>query len=74
MQTMIFDIQGMTCGASLGHVYNALESLDGVSNTEVSLRRGQVTLLTDPACVTALQVEAVIKKLGYRANIRLISG
>ncbi|MDY7537409.1 heavy metal-associated domain-containing protein [Undibacterium sp. RTI2.1] len=71
METMIFDIQGMTSGACLGHIYRALEGMDGVSDTELSLRDGQAIVSTDPTCVTASQVEEVIERLGYHANIHL---
>ena len=35
MQTMTFDIQGMTCGGCLGSVQRALDQLDGVSSVGI---------------------------------------
>ena len=71
MEIIIFDTKGMTRGIRLGQIYRALEGIDGVSNTALSLRDGKASLSTDPACVTASQVVEVIERLGYHANIHL---
>ena len=71
MQTLKFDVSGMTCGGCTGSVQRALSKLDGVSHVEVSLRPGMATLVTDPARITPAQIESAIAGLGYPAKVRL---
>jgi copper chaperone len=70
MQTLKFDVSGMTCGGCTGSVQRALSKLDGVSHAEVSLRPGIATVVTDPARVTPAQIESAIAGLGYPAKVR----
>ena len=70
MQSMTFDIHGMTCGGCVGGVQRSLQKMDGVSDIQVSLRPGQATLKVDPLRVSAVQIEAAIAKLGYQAKFR----
>ena len=69
MQTLNFDVLGMTCGGCTGSVQRALSKIDGVSHVDVSLSPGSATLKTDPACVTPTQFEAAIGSLGYQARV-----
>ena len=70
MQSMIFDIHGMTCGGCVGSVKRALQKVDGVSDVDVSLDRGQATVNADVSLASAAQIVAAITKLGYHANLR----
>ena len=70
MQTLSFDVSGMTCGGCSGSVQRALSQIDGVSHAEVTLRPGIATVVTDPARVTPAQIESVITRLGYPAQAR----
>ena len=70
MQTLGFDVRGLTCGGCTGSVQRALSKLDGVSYAEVSLRPGIATVVADPAHVTPIQIESAIAKLGYSAKVR----
>lgn len=70
MQTLSFDVSGMTCGGCTGSVQRTLSKLDGVSHAEVALHPGVATVVTDPARVTPAQIEAAITKLGYPAKVR----
>ena len=70
MQSMTFDIHGMTCGGCVGGVQRALQKIDGVSDIQVSLHPGKVILKVDPLRISALQIEALIAKLGYQAKYR----
>ena len=70
MQTLSFEVSGMTCGGCTGSVQRALSKVDGVSHAEVTLRPGVATVMADPALVTAAQIEAVIAQLGYPAKAR----
>ncbi len=70
MQTLSFDVSGMTCGGCTGSVQRVLSKIDGVSHAEVSLRPGVATVVADPARVTSAQIEAAITQLGYPAKAR----
>ena len=70
MQTLSFDVSGMTCGGCTSSVQRALRRLDGVSHAEVNLRPGTAMVVADPARVTPDQIETAITKLGYPAKVR----
>jgi copper chaperone CopZ len=70
MQTLSFDVSGMTCGGCTGSVQRALSKIDGVSHVEVSLRPNVATVVADPARVTSVQLELAISGLGYPARAR----
>ena len=70
MQTLSFDVSGMTCGGCIGSVQRALNKLDGVSHAEVTLSPGVATVAVDPARVTPAQIESAISQLGYPAKAR----
>ena len=60
-------VTGMTCGACVGHVGNALKSVDGVTDAQVNLatETADVQLLTGTATVADLQ--AAVSDAGYSA-------
>ena len=70
MQSMTFDIHGMSCGGCVGSVKRALQKVDGVSDVDVSLNPGQATVNADVSLASAAQILAAITKLGYHANLR----
>jgi copper chaperone len=71
MQTLSFDVSGMTCGGCTGSVQRALSKIDGVSHAEVTLHPGVASVVVaDPARVTSAQIEAAITGLGYPAKAR----
>ena len=67
MQTLKFDVHGMTCGGCTGSVQHALSKIDGVSHVDVSMRTGSATLEADTMRVTPGRIEAAIGSLGYQA-------
>ena len=69
MQTLKFDVHGMTCGGCTGSVQRALSKIDGVSHVEVALSPGSATLVADTSRVTAGQIEAAIRSIGYPAKL-----
>ncbi len=69
MQTLKFDVHGMTCGSCTGSVQRALSKIDGVSHVDVSLSPGSATLEADTTRVTPDQIEAAISRLGYEAKL-----
>ena len=70
MQSMTFDIHGMTCGGCVGSVKRALQKVDGVSDVDVSLNPGQAIVNADVSLASAAQILAAVTKLGYHANLR----
>ena len=70
MQTLSFDVSGMTCGGCTGSVQRTLSKLDGISQAEVTLSPGVATVVADPARVTPAQIELAITQLGYPAKVR----
>jgi copper chaperone len=68
METLKFDVHGMTCGGCTGSVQRALSKIDGVSHVDVTLRPGAATLEADTTRVTDTQIEAAISSLGYQAK------
>ena len=70
MQTLNFDINGMTCGGCTGSVQRALSKLEGVSHAEVTLHPGTATVLVDPTRASPAQIQAAIAHLGYSAKVR----
>ena len=70
MQTLSFDVRGMTCGDCTGSVQRTLSKIDGVSHAEVTLNPGVASVVADPERVTSAQIEAAITGLGYHAKAR----
>jgi copper chaperone len=66
MTNTILKVDGMTCHACIRHVNAALRDVDGVSNVDVQLRDGTVTVTHAGVEATAL-VEAV-REAGYDAQ------
>ena len=70
MQTLTFDVNGMTCSGCSSSVQRALSKIDGVSHVEVSLRPGAASVVVDPERVTAAQIEAAITGIGFPTKAR----
>ena len=71
MQTLSFDVSGMTCGGCTGSVQRTLSKIDGVSQAEVTLHPGAASVVVaDAERVTSAQIEAAITGLGYQAKAR----
>ena len=70
MQTLNFDISGMTCGGCAGSVKRALGKMDGVSNAEVRPKPGTATVVADPSRITPAQIEMALTGLDYPAKQR----
>ena len=70
MQTLKFDVHGMTCGGCTGNVQRALGKNVGVSHVVVTLSPGSATVEVDTRRVTSGQIEAAIGSLGYGATLQ----
>lgn len=71
MQTLSFDVGGMTCGGCRVKVEHRLSQLAGVSQATVSLQPGVATVVFDPALVSEALVISTINKAGFTAATRL---
>lgn len=67
MQTVTMSVEGMSCGACVGHVTRALQGLDGVQSAQVSLQDKRAVVTYDPAKVQAAQMTEAIADEGYEA-------
>ena len=72
MQTLVFDVAGMTCGGCTSGVLRALSTVDGISNVHVSLHPGSASMDADSTKVTSEQIQAVIGRAGYRATAHVV--
>ena len=72
MQTITFDVRGMSCGGCTGSVKHALAKLDGVIHVEVTLP-GTVIVHADQTRIAPVQIESAITKLGYAAEFRSVT-
>lgn len=68
-KTVIFNIQGMTCGGCVFGVRKVLTRLPGVSKADVTYEDSRAVVTYDPAAVTVAQMTAAIKTLGYKATV-----
>jgi len=69
MQTLKFDVHGMTCGGCTSSLERTLSRIHGVRHVDVTLRAGTATLAADTPRVTLVQIEAAISSLGYQARL-----
>ncbi|HVF64900.1 MAG TPA: heavy-metal-associated domain-containing protein [Casimicrobiaceae bacterium] len=65
METVSFDVEGMTCGGCVASVKRVLEALPGVSNAEVTLQPPRASVDYDPARVTAEALRGAVQDAGY---------
>ena len=70
METLSFDVGGMTCGGCTGSVQRTLSKMDGIGDAVVTLHPGIATVSADPSRVTPAQIESAIAHLGYSAKAR----
>jgi copper chaperone len=68
METLSFDIRGMTCGGCRVKVEHRLAQLNGVSKVAVTLHPGLAIVLADPAQASAAQIVSVINAAGFSAT------
>jgi copper chaperone CopZ len=65
--TIVYTIEGMTCGGCASHAQTALEKLDGVASASVSYEAGEASVGWSNS-VDEAKVVAAIKALGYSAT------
>ena len=64
MTTTTYQVKGMTCGHCVSAVTEELRRVDGVSDVEVDLASGNVTVSSD-APLEAEAVRAAVDEAGY---------
>ena len=64
MSTQTYTVTGMTCGHCVSSVTEEVSELAGVSDVQVDLATGQLTVTADEA-VTPDQVKAAVEEAGY---------
>ncbi|GAN68811.1 heavy-metal-associated domain-containing protein [Acetobacter orleanensis] len=65
VKTETFVVEGMSCTGCSSKLKKALEALNGVSEADVVLEGGTVTVQYDPAVVTPQQFADVVEDLGF---------
>ena len=61
-------VSGMTCGACAVSVKRGLEKTKGVKATDVSVEKGQATVVYDDSQVSEQQLRDAINKTGFKAE------
>lgn len=64
----VIKISGMSCGHCTGSVTKTLESMEGISNLQVSLTPGQASFDAGPEVDLAKVAEA-IRNLGFEPEL-----
>ncbi|MCB0509833.1 MAG: heavy-metal-associated domain-containing protein [Bacteroidetes bacterium] len=70
METVIFQVDGMSCQHCKKSVENKLEALDGVIDFEVSLEAAEAKVKFDELKLTAQQIEDAFKDSNYQVQIK----
>ena len=66
IQTVTFDVKGMTCGGCASHVENDVNKLPGIVKVEASYEEGTAKVEFDQTKVSLAQIEEVINGTGYK--------
>jgi copper chaperone len=67
MTETLLDVEGMTCGGCVRHVSQALNTVEGVAEVDVSLRQGRV-LVKHGATVATDALQRALAEAGYPAR------
>ncbi|HZV99089.1 MAG TPA: heavy metal-associated domain-containing protein [Methylophilaceae bacterium] len=65
MQTELFKVTGMTCGACVINVESALKATNGVNDAEVSLETGEARVQYDETQTSADQLKSAVRHAGF---------
>lgn len=69
MKAVTIPVKGMACMACVGKTKQALRGVPGVTEVEVKLNPGSAIVKYDAAKLTPEKLVAVIKELGYEAEL-----
>jgi len=70
VDTVTFNVDGMTCGGCEAAVRRAVNKLDGIETVEASHKEGTAIVTYHPEEVTPEQIVEAIKTLGYEAELQ----
>ncbi len=68
METTTIKVGGMSCGGCVKNVTGALEGMDGVQKTDVSLEQAQAVVTFDAAIVQRDALLQAIEDAGFDAS------
>ena len=68
-QSVAIPVKGMSCMACVAKTKQTLRAVPGVNEVEVKLNPGSAIVKYDASKVTAEKLVAVIKELGYEAEL-----
>ena len=64
MSTTTYNVDGMTCGHCVSAVTSEVKQIAGVSNVEIDLESGAVTIISE-GDLDAEQVRAAVEEAGF---------
>lgn len=65
MQTIVLNVQGMTCSGCVNSIRKVLEPIPGVRSVEVSLDKGVARIEYDETKAGIEQFKSAIEEAGY---------
>lgn len=68
MQSVHLNVTGMTCGGCAHKVTQALQSVNGVSNVNVSVHEGKALVQFDERLTSPEQLKAAVQRAGYNVE------
>ena len=64
MSTSVYTVQGMTCSGCVNKVINAVTAVDGVSDVDVDIATGELTVISDEP-IDSEAIRKTIADVGY---------
>ncbi|RMH69498.1 MAG: heavy-metal-associated domain-containing protein [Gemmatimonadetes bacterium] len=68
-ETLILEVNGMSCGGCAMHIQESLVEAEGVVEAKVSFESQQAVITYAPAKVTPRELVTAVEKAGYHANV-----
>ncbi|MCP4054768.1 MAG: mercuric transport protein MerTP [Mesoflavibacter sp.] len=66
IQTVNFNIEGMTCAGCEESIKHAINKLNGITNSQVSYAEGKATIEFDKTKTNKMEIEKAINTTGYK--------
>lgn len=66
METIVLNVEGISCNHCVGTIKEALSDLNGVEHTKVNIDDGTVEVVCDSKETEALALAKAIEQAGYR--------
>lgn len=67
-QTVVIEVEGMTCAGCEPHINETLKELKGVATSEASYRNKNVKVVYNPNQINLEQIKKAIDEIGYKAK------